>query len=512
MGKAWITYCFLLIGIGLSHPAHGKLFPNGEVPGSFPVPENQDRIQQELESNIEHLYLSAAEEQISLLSNPTLQPYYQAKILFIRNLALQDPDTRPRYYQSTEKLIKELGKLPEDMPLKRVMLAETYFQNGMIRFLDKSYLSAASDLQEACDLVQRNREDFPNNVEQLKLLGAYHVALASVPKKFRWLTRLLCFRGDLETGIRQLELASKESELMPHEAEVLLFYVEKNLLNQPEEANERMRRLYETEPDCFTWNFFLVSTYLDLHQTDSALILLKKGDHFRSDPELLYPPFWDYLQGKAHYYRLENSMAQVYFGRFLEKQKGPVFRSDAMFRSGISMVLNENYPRAQKVFQRILDENESGLDADEYALKMAERFSLHKPTEPEKLLFGARNLFDGGYSSESLILLEEIEKKHPDLNVEDQTELEYRYARNYHHLYAIELARTYYSRCAAQTSVHNKWMSVYSLYYLGQIEEWDENPEKARQLYKKALQEDDYFYQSGLEQRCKAALAQLKTP
>ena len=246
-------------------------------------------IQAEIETRIKKLYLDQAEELVAQFDHPAFAPYYQSKIGFIRCLARQDPSLRPPFFIRSEQALKEIEPLPDDMPLRKVLLAEIHFQAGMIHFLDHSYFKAANDLKRACDLIHRNYKEFPTNIEQLKLLGTYQVALASVPGKFRWLTRFLCFKGDLDAGIRQLEQAAKKSELLPAEAEILLFYIDKNLLNQPQSAFERIQRLYQTEQEVFVWNYFLAATLLELHKTDSALALMKAGNHFPTDPHLFFP-------------------------------------------------------------------------------------------------------------------------------------------------------------------------------------------------------------------------------
>ena len=53
-------------------------------------------------------------------------------------------------------------------------------------------------------------------------------------------------------------------------------------------------------------------------------------------------------------------------------------------------------------------------------------------------------------------------------------------------------------------------MKVYAHYYLGQLYEIDQSSDLAREQYETALSYDDYEYQSGLEQRTKAALHQLR--
>lgn len=483
----------------------GLVWPVGNQAAPGPV-------QMEVEAHIEKLYLDQAEALLPQLENPVLQPYYRSKIDFIRCLAQQDPDFLPVFFDRSEKALEELEPLPLDMPLRRVLLAEIHFQTGMIRFLDQSYLSAAGDLQEACDLIHTNYREFPTNTEQLKLLGTYQVALASVPGKFRWLTRLLCFKGELNTGIRQLEQAAAESTLLPKEAEILLFYIDKNLLNQPQKAFGRIQSLHKEAPRVFTWNFFLVSTFLDLHQTDSALTLLEKGNPFSSDPQLCYPAVWDYQHGKAYYYKGDHTHAQFYFSRFLEGHKGESFRADALFRTAISLTLEGQYPKAQKVFQHLAEAENSGLDADEYAVAMAGIYQNRHPSPHEKAHMEARNLYDGGYYLRSLEVLKQTEAISLKRTQDEQTEMAYRQARNHEALGNALQAAQFYESCQQPAATYNRWMQVYALYYLGQIDLQAGRKQTAEQRFRKALQSNGYYYQSGLEQRCKAALALLKDP
>ena len=53
-------------------------------------------------------------------------------------------------------------------------------------------------------------------------------------------------------------------------------------------------------------------------------------------------------------------------------------------------------------------------------------------------------------------------------------------------------------------------MKAYAHYYLGKLEEEAKDFAGARREYQIALSYDNYDYQAGLEQKCKAALEQLK--
>ena len=483
------------------------LFLIGLVP-VFSWTQTVDREQ--VEQSIKYLHLEEAVQLSAQLSPEKDAPYYQSRILFLQFLITEDPTLWPLYLSHAKSSISTLDKLPDRDPEKKVMMAELFFLRGVGKMIDKKYIGSALDIKSACKLLDQNRSAFPENVEQRKLLGIFQVAMNSIPRKLRWLSNALCFRGDLDQGLEDLEVASRESKLMAAEAEVMLFYFEKNLLSEPEKAFERVEQLLVDHPGSPIFSYFKLSALLEARKVDNAIAFCQVQEPvIFQDEKVSDLPLWYYSRAKAHYFKLEFGPAIKYFDSFLARYKGKTLYSDALFRKGMSLVLQDRYPEARRIFHQMAEVESSTFDEDEYACRMAAIYRFQEPTDLDKDLFRARNLFDGGYYQQSLELLDKVQGQ-GGLNENQKAELYYRLGRNFQATELPEQAESEYLKCIATEPGQALWMKVYAHYYLGQLAEGRSDTGGARTYYKTALGFDDYDYQSGLEQRCKAAIHRLK--
>jgi tetratricopeptide (TPR) repeat protein len=470
-----------------------------------------------IEKAIEYLELNKAADMALKESDPKLKLYYQARIVFVHLLVNEGPDLPDRFLSLAKSSIQALEALPDSDPQKNVVIAELFFLRGVVKALDKRYVSSVVDFKSACTLIDRNSRQFPDNPDQSKLLGVYHVAMSAIPRKLQWLSSVLCFKGDLQTGIDHLKNAAENSKLLPNESRILLFYFEKNLLDRPKEANERITRLHKAHPNSIVFNYLLLSSWLELRENDKALDLCTEWEKRRqmaleaatetAIPEL---PIWHYTCGKAWFFKLRYDKALLSFDRFLDLYQGKTLHADALYRKGMSLILSDRYEEAQFVFHKLAQTEASGFDVDEYASRMAATYLLNEPAQTDKDLYEARNLFDGGYYYESLARLSKLENQKQRLTENHKTELYYRLGRNCHALDSMAAAGTNYQVCLDTEPGRNLWMKVYAHYYMGRLAESNGDFEQARTWYKSALEFNDYPYQSGLEQRCKAALQQMK--
>ncbi|MEM0998896.1 MAG: tetratricopeptide repeat protein [Bacteroidota bacterium] len=465
-----------------------------------------------IERAIEYLELPKATELALQEPDTKLRLYYQARIMFIRYLVSEEPGLLDHFLSLTKSSIHALDRLPDRDPQKNVLMAEMFFLRGAIKALNQRLLSSAVDLKSACNLIDRNYARFPDNPDQLKLLGIYHVAMSAIPRKLQWLGKVLCFKGNLSLGLDMLERAARESDLLPNEAQILLFYFEKNLLDRPKDANVRISRLHAAARNSIVYNYLLLSSFLELRENDRALDLCQEWEKRREQAAISGSPLpiWHYSCGKAWFFRLDYERAIAAFDQFLTDYQGSTLYADALYRKGMSLILSDRYTEAQYVFHELTRTEASGFDVDEYAGKMAAAYLLHEPSATDRELYAARNLFDGGYYAASLEKLSAVSAGNIDLGENQRTELYYRRGRNYHALDSVEMARNDYLKCIATEPGKSLWMKVYAHYYLGRIAEMQGNPEAARTWFKTALEFEDYPYQAGLEQRCKAALQQLK--
>lgn len=463
-----------------------------------------------IERAIANLELEKATALSFQVPEEKLRWFYQTKILFVRYLINESPQLYSSFLDHSKRGIHALQAMPDSDPERDVICAEIFFLRGAIKALEKKTVSSAVDIKSACTLIYRNSQKFPNNVEQQKLLGIFNIAISSIPRKLKWLGNVLCFSGDLELGVRQLENAAKNSRLFPDEANLMLFYFEKNLLERPVSAVSRAKFLCSKQPNSVVYNYLLLSAYLENRQIDQAISLVQnKESEILANKSAEILPVWFYSRAKAHFYRLEYKACVQQIDRFIKSYHGKTLYADALYKKGMALILDNQYEASKSVFLKLTQVESSSFDVDEYARSQAAVYLLHEPSKQEKQLYAARNLFDGGYYQRSLEILKNMKTEH--LSENERCERSYRFARNWQEIDSVSIARTYFQECSQSNPDKSLWMKVYGIYYWGKLEESVENFELAEKLYKTALAFDNYDYQSGLEQRCKAAIHQLKS-
>ena len=452
-------------------------------------------------------------EQATILSfklpEEKLRWYYQTKILFVRYLIDESPQLFSSFLDHSKRGIRALQAMPDGDPQRDVICAEIFFLRGALKALEKKTVSSAVDIKSACTLIYRNSQRYPDNVEQQKLLGIFNIAISSIPRKLKWLGNVLCFNGNLQLGVRQLQNAASESQLFPDEASLMLFYFEKNLLERPVSAVNRAKALCAKQPESIVYHYLLLSAYLENRQIDQAIALVNtKEAALLANPAAETLPVWFYSRAKAHFYRLEYKACIRQCDKFLNSYHGKTLYADALYKKGMALILDDRYEASKPIFQQLTKVENSSFDVDEYARSQAAVYLVQAPSSIEKKLYEARNLFDGGYYDRSLAILNALDIG--SLNENELCERNYRFARNWQELDSIPLARTHFQSCSLSKPGKSLWMKVYGIYYWGRLEEKEGNFDLANQLYKTALGFDKYDYQSGLEQRCKAAIHQLK--
>lgn len=464
---------------------------------------------QSLEKDLQEFRLDAAEEKIYSLNEPKLRAYYRCNLLIYKYFSTQQSS----YYSALDTYFDEAVDIIEESPadpLREVFLSDLYGKRAVIAFLDHNYFQAIRYARTCHKLIDKSRETYGDHIEQMKIRGLFNALLGAIPQKYLWISNTLGYKGDIQEARLQLEAAARESSYLRQEALFILYFVEKNMFNETHKSLARLETERKEIGGNILMDFILASGYLSTKDNKKALEVLNRRGYY-SRKGIFFIPYWDYLMGKAYYYKGSHGLSQMYFSRFLKGYEGKVFKSDAFFRLAMSYALDEKYPEALPYFQRIAHGKKEGLDEDEYANFMAEKFSQQAPTPYQLKLFRARNLFDGGYLQNAMELLSELEKtSFGKLNLEERTELYYRYGRIYQQEGKSKEALTYYEKCRKESQSEQSWLQAYATFYSGEIKRKQAQLKEAKVLYKEALTYKDYFYQNGLENRCKIALSEIK--
>jgi tetratricopeptide (TPR) repeat protein len=462
-----------------------------------------------IENAMLHFYLDQADSLALELEDEGYKAFYQSNILLYRYLAAQNARHLEAYREGWKPAVEQIEVMPNRDPLKKTMLAEMYGKRAALEFLDGKQLKAVNLVRNCRKLIQENVRRFPEDQSQNKLLGLFNVVFAAVPKKFQWLTNLLGYKGDMDLGMRQLAAAGYYGKLLPLEAELIAYYVEKNSLSRPDLAIRRMEIVRKRKGSTILTDFLLASAYGTEKKGSRALEILNNKKRYQSNKQVFFIPFWEYVRGKELYYKEDYPLAKAAFRQFLERHQGNIYRLDASFRLGMTEVFLGENESAGKRFQSLLTMQASPFDEDDYALALAGQFARALPDTTLQMLFRARNRFDGGYYNEALRILETL--KPESLDGPEKTEWYYRKGRILHARNLPDRALEMYTKAVVQTASGNaRWMQAYASFYMGEIAREQGDEGKATAYYRTAMSFDAYYYQAGLENRVKAALAKMK--
>lgn len=461
-----------------------------------------------IESDIEQFHLTDASTKLSQLSAP-YRTFYENNILIYKWAASQDGAYITQFFKNWDAAIALIEAMPQNNAHRRIFLAEMNGKRATLEFVKGDYMKSILHAKECYSLIQENVKLFPNDISNYKMQGLFNIALSSVPKKYQWIINSLGFKGDVNLGMKQLATASAKGDVLRAESSYIAYYAEKNLMSKPDAAVQRLLNEQKISGSNIGTDFFIATGYFVMNKNDKAFEILSKRYKYVQDSKVFFIPYWDYALAKSYYFKEDYKSAQTYLTLFLAKQKGSMYRTDGLFRLGMSQILSGDYTTGKQQFVKLVSQKRSGFDEDEYAYQMANRFMKAEPNQTIKSLFRARNLFDGGYFTKSLTILESLKANQNALTSEEKTELFYRFGRVYHAQKNYALAQTYYTNCTIQAQSGALYMQVYAHYYLGEISRTLGKKEEARAHYKKALTFDNYSYQNGLESRCKTALGML---
>jgi tetratricopeptide (TPR) repeat protein len=152
----------------------------------------------------------------------------------------------------------------------------------------------------------------------------------------------------------------------------------------------------------------------------------------------------------------------------------------------------------------LLSEGSQNTPADNYAYnRMLNNYI------PNEILFKARILFDGGFYSKSLEILESRPASSFS-RIEEISEYLYRFARNYQELNEFELAAKYFKKVIDLEGADRYYFWGNSLLHLGNIYSRTGELEKAREFYQKATSYKGDEYRNSIKMEARTGLERIE--
>ncbi|NBV13509.1 MAG: hypothetical protein EBS07_05515, partial [Sphingobacteriia bacterium] len=186
---------------------------------------------EETEKLILHFEFEAALENLRACNDPYAKAYYLNHILFYKVFATEDGNLKKLFFENCDQALSIFEKMDKKSPYRKYYEGEVYFLRGIILFMSKKQLSAGWDINKAFNRIKANQLEHPAFIPNYKIIGLFEAGFGAVPEKYQYLTNFLGFKGDIHKGIEKMRIASRNSELFPQEAQLLLHYAERKLLN-----------------------------------------------------------------------------------------------------------------------------------------------------------------------------------------------------------------------------------------------------------------------------------------
>lgn len=455
----------------------------------------------EVEAYILNFQFQKVDSILSTFANSPHKHYYTHHKLFYQQFFYENYPSN-LFFEKSDSILNLLKDDNSNKLWKKVFLGEIYLERTIFFYLQKSYWSAYVNFREAYKISQ-DIELQKHIFFSKRIKALMEIFLGSVPSKYKWITNLLGYTGDLSKGIQIFESILPKSEIQKDENQILMFYLSKHLLNDSSKAFQSIYSIYTKNPKNVFFNYLMGIHYLD----KKDLVNAKKHLLFCYKHPIMNFEYPIYHLAHVYLYNLELDSASYFFVKFIEKKRGNIFKADAHYKLGLIFSIKNQKTEAQKYFYRAIQFEEQISDKDLHAINIS-KILIYKPLSKEELLlYQARWLFDGGKYQKALEYLNQIQS---NSNQEIKIEISYRRGRIYQEIRNYHQALQSYQEVFNISTVQNKWMKPYSAYYIALIYEQKKEYENAKFYLKKALSYNDYDFQASLEQKAKTLLAKLE--
>lgn len=432
--------------------------------------------------------------------------FHVAKIALWRAMVLEQEALYARFFATSDSLLALLERAPASA-WRTHFRAEAELQRAVVHAKKQEYVRAALALRQAYRHFERNLKAHPDFFESYAGMGLCHVAVGAVPKKYRWLLRLMGFSGTIQQGLDEMEAAARRSRYHREEAAVYLAFTDLIVNESRRGGLVHLRRLHEARPASPLMGYVYGFGLLTERRAAEAERVLRRAAEARRAPGVFPLPYIDYYLGEALFRQNDFAAAASHFTRYLSAFPGQALVAQATLRAGLALEMAGRRAEALAFYERVRARED--FDADEAALEQA-RERLSAPlSEVERALLLGQNAFDAGAYREAVRLVQPVFGA-PEASAVARAEAAYRSGRAYQLLEDWgEALRHYRIAVSRPGNLHARW-GPWSQFYIGEVLAAQGDREGAREAYRAALAYDGRFaYHKALEQRAKNALDRL---
>lgn len=392
-------------------------------------------------------------------------------------------------------------KLSDKNPYKNYLIANINLQVAMARLKFGEYLKAALEVNRAYRKISQNREEFPDFFPNQITLGVLHAIIGVVPENYQWLLDIVSMSGNVEQGRQELMNASTlcktthEFEAMDHEIQFYLGFINLNLYH-----DNQINPLFGQLNDNLLLKYLTINILMKNGQNKEALMSFSQ-----INDTIPYYPFYylDYLHGECYLRTLMYQEAIEQYELFTKYFKGKNYLKDAKRKQAWCWLLQGDTRQYVETISQL-----GNMGAIEVGIDREAETEMISKSIPNTYLLKSRLLFDGGYYSEAIKLLNTPSKS--SLTPAEQVEIQYRLARIADKTSQFEEAKTAYLKTIELGRNMDLYFAANSALMLGNIYYDEGANEAARKMYQLCLELDFTTYRSSIRGKAKQQLSMLE--
>ena len=395
-----------------------------------------------------------------------------------------------------------IDNLPVKSPYKLLTEGEIHLHWAFSSMRFGEYFSAASGINKAFHLLERNIHKYPDFLPSYKSMGLLHTLIGTVPDNYKWATKLMGVDGTIEQGVSEMQMVldrssdKQEYANLREETLFLLTFLHLNLLNDAKSL-EKFLELVQVETGPLM-DFAQASLLKEQSRCGESISTLEKNESSREAF-----PYLNFLLGEMKLARMDND-ADEPLKSYLKRFQGNSYAKSAKQKlAWHALLVKSDYEGYQSYISEVDEIGNTMLDEDKAAQKEFETGSV-----PNKTLLKARLQFDGGFYKEALKTL--ISSSSKDLKTQDdELEFTYRLGRIHHELENIQDAVSYYNITIKKGRDSKRYFAANSSLMLGLIYESEHQREKALQAFEACSTFSNSEYRNSINQKAKAGILRL---
>lgn len=378
-------------------------------------------------------------------------------------------------------------------------LGIAYGNRVFLKIRDENYLGAILDLRKSYSALSEAIKLNPENYDAYFGLGLYHYSIGSLPKTLKWVVSLLGFDGNIEKGLREIELAAEKGVFQKIEAAFYLTQLYPWSYGDFDKAEKILNDLLTQYPNNQIFLYTRSVFRLNRNNTSEALkdLLTIQSQKSHPIPKLL--SFSKYRIGEC-YFRLQNyNKAIEFYEEFIKEYREEVYLPQAVLNTGISLEFTNRRNEAIEYYSKAIN-SKSRYGDDQFAIERARRFLNQKIDEVDSLLIVARNLHKSGKYMDAVYLYD-VKLKSRLIDPERRAEIYYYLGECFYDVDRLSEAKTAFEKIIDMKDIKLPWIEPWSKYYLGQIYLRNGNKETARKFFKDVLNYKNYQNERWLRYR-----------